>query len=160
MFADNDKFDGNNWVAWSNLIRIAAEVRGAMGYLKGKVQNPAYPPQTTTSIPTIVVTPAPTTAQTTTTASPATIATGTTLSPSPTTPSMPQADTSWESLNLTKAEWKACNAWAKGLLIFNTKNPIGLGINMGGTAAKAWRSYVEVYEAGSDLAVANAEMEL
>lgn len=153
MFSDDDKFDGTNWVAWSNLIRIAAEVRGAMGYLEGNIPNPA-------NVPAIIVSPPATTTQTTT-------ATGTTTTP-PTSSATPtpiitatsHVDTSWESPTPTEAEWKVRNAWAKGLLIFNTKNPIGLGVNVGGTAAEAWKSYVEVYEAGSDLAVANAEMEL
>lgn len=146
MFSDNDKFDGTNWVAWSNLIRIAAEVRGAMGYLEGTIPNP-------TTVPAIIITPPTTTASTTSTS----------LSPTSTAPitsTSTSIDTSWESPNPTEAEWKVRNAWAKGLLIFNIKNPIGLGINIAGTAAEAWKSYVEIYEAGSDLAVANAEMEL
>lgn len=163
VFFDDDKFDGNNLVAWSNLICIAAEVRGAMGYLKGKIQNSANAPSMTTSpvnVPAIIITSVAATTQTTAT-------TGT--PPTPPTPiamqtslptSAPHIATSWELLNPTEAEWKAQNAWAKGLLIFNTKNPIGLGINIGGTAAEAWKLYIEVYEAGSDLAVSNTEMEL
>jgi len=46
------------------------------------------------------------------------------------------------------------------LLIYNTKNLVGLGINMDGTAAEAWKSYKEGYEVASDMARQNAEQEL
>ncbi|KAF7768676.1 hypothetical protein Agabi119p4_7919 [Agaricus bisporus var. burnettii] len=58
------------------------------------------------------------------------------------------------------AEWKVRNAWTMGLLIYNTTDPIGLGISIGGTAADAWRSYLDTYEVASEIATLNAEMEL
>lgn len=155
IFADVDKFDGTNWVAWNGLIRIAAEVRGVFGYLDGTIPKP-------TGVPTITLTPPSTTAATATTA--------TTPSPSPptiTTTAITQipsqqstGDTPWDSLTPSEAEWKIRNAWAKGLLIFNTKNPIGLGITIAGTAAEAWKSYIDSYEVASEIALLNADLEL
>jgi hypothetical protein len=40
-FAESAKFDRSNWVTWSGLIKIAAELRGAFGYLDGSINNPS-----------------------------------------------------------------------------------------------------------------------
>ncbi|XP_006455828.1 hypothetical protein AGABI2DRAFT_56440, partial [Agaricus bisporus var. bisporus H97] len=106
IFPDTDKFDGTNWVAWSGLINIAADLRGVSDYLEGTIPQPSSSRTTAAKDE-----PAPST------------------------------DTSWESHTPTPAEWKIRNAWAKGLLIYNTKDPIGLGIALSGTAAEAWKSY-------------------
>jgi len=45
-------------------------------------------------------------------------------------------ETPWNSLNPTPSEWKVCNAWAMGLLIYNTTDLLGLKININGTAAE------------------------
>jgi len=39
-FTENDKFDGSNWIAFKNLIIVATEVCGAMGYLDGSIRDP------------------------------------------------------------------------------------------------------------------------
>jgi len=44
-----------------------------------------------------------------------------------------------------------------GLLLINTKNPAGLGIDIDGTAAEAWTLYINTYEKASDMARLNAE---
>ncbi|EKM83211.1 hypothetical protein AGABI1DRAFT_34697, partial [Agaricus bisporus var. burnettii JB137-S8] len=113
IFADTAKFNGTNWVSWSKMIRIAAELRGVSGYLDGTIPDPG--PSTTPLLPP------PTTA---TTATPAT-----------------SAETPWESITPRATEWKVRNAWTMGLLIYNTTDPIGLGISIEGTAADAWTSY-------------------
>jgi len=46
------------------------------------------------------------------------------------------------------------------LLLFNTKEPTGLGIDTSGSAADAWKSDVAVYETVSLIAQLNAEQEL
>ncbi|XP_006460990.1 hypothetical protein AGABI2DRAFT_69849, partial [Agaricus bisporus var. bisporus H97] len=112
IFADTAKFNGTNWVSWSGMIRIAAELRGVSGYLDGSIPNPA----TETTLAINVIPPSPT---------------DTTLLPT---------DTPWESTTPRAAEWKVRNAWTMGLLIYNTTDPVGLGISIGGTAADAWRS--------------------
>jgi len=38
LFPDNEKFDGMNWIAWSENILIAAHMRGASGYLNGTIK--------------------------------------------------------------------------------------------------------------------------
>ncbi|KAJ3552616.1 hypothetical protein NP233_g12841 [Leucocoprinus birnbaumii] len=146
IFADGDKFDGMNWVLWSGLIRIAAEVRGIAGYLDGTVKNPVAVEATIPTQPITTTTPSLDDIQTT--------------AASPTLTPLPPDDTKWDSLHPSPAEWKVRNAWAKGLLVFNTKNPIGLGINVSGTAADAWKSYLEGYKTASDMARQNAEVEL
>jgi len=72
----------------------------------------------------------------------------------------PQPETPWNSLLPTIDEWEARNAWTKILLTFNTKNPVGLGINISSSAAEAWETYKSGYEATSDIARQNAEQEL
>jgi len=47
-----------------------------------------------------------------------------------------------------------------GLLIYNTTDPLGLGININRTAAEAWKSYLNTYNIPSEVALANAEQEL
>jgi len=47
-----------------------------------------------------------------------------------------------------------------GLLIYNTTNPLRLGININRTAAEAWKSYLDTYNTLSEVALANAEQEL
>ncbi|EKM75258.1 hypothetical protein AGABI1DRAFT_46760, partial [Agaricus bisporus var. burnettii JB137-S8] len=119
IFADTAKFNGNNWVSWNGMIRIAAELRGVSGYLDGTIVNPTL--NSGQTIPTITTTPpSPTTATTTTTST--------------------SIETPWESTSPRAAEWKVRNAWTMGLLIYNTTDPIGLGISISGTAAEAWKS--------------------
>ncbi|KAF9444572.1 hypothetical protein P691DRAFT_634726, partial [Macrolepiota fuliginosa MF-IS2] len=48
--------------------------------------------------------------------------------------------TTWDNTNPLIAEWRARNTWAKGLLLYNTHNPIGLGVNISGSATNAWKS--------------------
>ncbi|XP_006457025.1 hypothetical protein AGABI2DRAFT_79218, partial [Agaricus bisporus var. bisporus H97] len=125
MFADTAKFNGMNWVTWKGLIKIAAELRGVYRYLDGSIQNP-----TGVVIPNPLTVPLP----------PSTPAEG--ASPTQTVTQLPPpADTPWESLFPSPSEWRVRNAWAMGLLIYNTSDPVGLGINISGTAADAWKSY-------------------
>jgi len=69
-------------------------------------------------------------------------------------------ETPWDSTNPSTQEWMAHDAWAMGLFIFNTKNPVGLGININGTAAKAWTSYIDTYKKASNMTWLNAEQNL
>ncbi|KAG6852848.1 hypothetical protein C0991_008593 [Blastosporella zonata] len=54
-------------------------------------------------------------------------------------------------------KWCIQNAWTLALIIYNTKNPIGLGISMLDTAAVAWKTLKTMYAAVSDLAAAATE---
>jgi len=69
-------------------------------------------------------------------------------------------ETPWDSLNPTPSEWKVRNAWGMGLLIYNTTDPLRLRININGTAAEAWKLYLDIYNMPSKVALANAEQEL
>lgn len=135
IFAEAVKFNSSNWVTWKGLVKIAADLRGVYGYLNGSIINPATSP---------LHAPLPTTP-------PATTATPVTTTPLP-------PETPWESTTPTPSEWRVCNAWAMGLLIYNTNDAIGLGINIHGTATEAWKSYVDTYNVASEIAILNAEL--
>jgi len=47
-----------------------------------------------------------------------------------------------------------------GLLIYNTTDPLRLRININRTAAEAWKSYLNIYNMLSEVALANVEQEL
>jgi len=47
-----------------------------------------------------------------------------------------------------------------GLLLFNTKDAIGWGININGTAVEAWQSYIDIYKNASAMARQNAIQDL
>ena len=47
-----------------------------------------------------------------------------------------------------------------GLLIYNTTDPLRLRININGTAAEAWKSYLNTYNMPAEVALANTEQEL
>jgi len=108
IFTDDNKFDSTNWVAWSRHINIAIQLKGATRYLDGTIKPPNM-----TKPP-----PSPTTSTS--------INTTTSIT-----------ETNWESPTPTPNEWRTRNAWVMALLIYNTKNPVGLGINMDGSAAEA-----------------------
>jgi hypothetical protein len=46
------------------------------------------------------------------------------------------------------------------LLIYNTNDPIGLGINICGNAADAWKSYIDTYQVASEMATLNTNSDL
>jgi hypothetical protein len=145
IFSDTDKFDGTNCVTWNGLISIATDLRGITGYLKGTIPKPS-------DNLTITITPPTTTTSTSTTTQQ--------LMATDTTTTTPNIDTPWSSLLPSLAEWTTCNAWAKELLIYNTKDPIGLGIVMSGTAVDAWKSYNNQYAKVSEMALMNAKWDL
>jgi hypothetical protein len=140
-FAEASKFNGSNWVAWKGLMMIAANLCAVSGYLDGSTPKPSQTPQ---NIPL----PASPAATTTVTASATTF--------TPTT----QPESPWELTTPSPAEWKVHDAWAMGLLVYNTIDPVGLGINISGTAADAWKSYVDTYEVASEIAIINANWDL
>lgn len=140
VFADGAKFNGSNWVSWNGLIQIAADLRGVAGYLDGSVPKPTTPSPNPLTIP---IPSSPTTQ----------------MSPPVMTTHTP-TDSPWESTMPSPTEWRVRNAWAMGLLIYNTTDPIGLGINIHGSAAEAWKSYIDTYQVASEVAVLNAELDL
>ena len=68
--------------------------------------------------------------------------------------------TEWSSKNPSLEEWEERDAWTLGLVIYNTKNPVGLGIKMDGSAADAWKALKENYGVFSEIAAMNAEKQL
>ncbi|KAG6850285.1 hypothetical protein C0991_010533 [Blastosporella zonata] len=84
------------------------------------------------------------------------------LSPLPTTTggtTNPEA-TPWTSNTPSPEEWEVRDAWTLSLLIYNTKNPTGLGVNMAGTAAEAWKALSDKYDCASEIAAVAAESHL
>lgn len=57
-------------------------------------------------------------------------------------------------------EWEERDAWALGLIIYNTKNPVGLAIKINGSMAEAWQTLTKNYGVFSEIAVMNAEKQL
>jgi hypothetical protein len=113
MLAEASKFNRSNWVAWKGLVTIAANLRSAFGYLDGSTPRPSPIPQSV---------PLP--------ASPTTANTMTASATTPTSTTLPES--SWESTTPSLTEWKVRDAWALGLLVYNTIDPVGLGINISG----------------------------
>ncbi|KAF7762622.1 hypothetical protein Agabi119p4_9215 [Agaricus bisporus var. burnettii] len=148
VFADLAKFNRSNWVIWSGLIKIAADLRGVYGYLDGSIANPS----TITPNPLTIAIPAlpPVAATTPQTAT----------QTEQITPTQTPIETPWESITPSSTEWRVRNAWAMGLLIYNTNDPVGLGITIHSSAADAWKLYVETYQVASEVAILNAEMDL
>ncbi|KAG6815247.1 hypothetical protein H0H87_003618, partial [Tephrocybe sp. NHM501043] len=63
----------------------------------------------------------------------------------------------WSSKTPSLEEWEERDAWMLELIIYNTKNPIGLGIKMDSTAAEAWLTLTKNYGVFSEIAAMNAE---
>ena len=133
IFADTEKLDGANFATWEQLILIVATSRGVLGYLKGTITNPAPPTSPTAAL---------------------------TYSPGPLELPLPDDPTLWYSTNPFVAKWAMCDAWVRALLLYNTKNPIGLGLKLDGTAAEAWTSLTSQYKIMSDLAAVTTQHDL
>ena len=52
------------------------------------------------------------------------------------------------------------DAWAHALLLYNTKNAIGLGLKLNSTAPEAWTSLTSQYKVSSDLTVVTTQRDL
>ena len=143
IFGDTSKFNGMNWITWRSNIQIAADFKSITGYLDGSILKPSLQPQQSPPTPSSIPSGSPL---------PVVLQTSLTLSTSIETP--------WGSLNPIPSEWKVRNAWAMGLLIYNTTDPLRLRININGTAAEAWKLYLDTYNMPSEIALANAEQEL
>jgi len=141
MFPDNKKFDGTNWITWSENILIAAHMRGVYGYLTGTIKKlpSASSTSTITTKPTTILTEKKT------------------MTPTPVLVTSTPIETKWQSLTPSEDEWDSRDNWVRGLLLYNTKNPVGLGIKTRGTTAKSWASYVERYEVSTKMARLAAE---
>jgi len=122
---------------------MVIDSKGAEGYLDGSIVCPVP----ASKILTITVMKAP--GAISTTASP-------TLSPI----IIPISETYWDSLTPSIREWKTCNAWTKMLLLFNTTELTGLGIDTSGTVADAWKTYIDLYDKKTLVGWLNAETEL
>ncbi|KAG6867200.1 hypothetical protein C0993_005814 [Termitomyces sp. T159_Od127] len=64
---------------------------------------------------------------------------------------------SWFSENPSADDWDLRDAWTLGLIVYNCKNPVGLGVKMDGTAAEAWKSLIKAYGVMSKLVAMGAE---
>ena len=87
---------------------------------------------------------------------------GTIKKPTSTTTTTTQTTTAteWYSKTPSLDEWEVRDAWALGLLIFNTTNPVALGVVTTKTAADAWTSLTQTYAITTDMAAVAADAEL
>ena len=122
---------------------IVIDLKGAEGYLDGSIVCPVP----ASKILTITVMKAPG-------------ATSTTASPTPSPIITPISETYWDSLTPSIREWKAYNAWTKMLLLFNTTELTGLGIDTSGIAVDAWKTYMDLYNKKTLVEQLNAETKL
>jgi len=143
LFSENAKFDGTNWPTWKEAIMMVIDSKEAEGYLDGLIICPVP----ASKIPIITVTKAPG-------------ATSTTASPTPSPIITTISETYWDSLTPSIREWKTCNAWTKMLLLFNATELTGLGIDTSGTAADAWKTYMDLHDKKTLVGWLNAETEL
>ncbi|KAG6808660.1 hypothetical protein H0H92_003355, partial [Tricholoma furcatifolium] len=132
-FPEDAHFDGNNYTTFKNRVLIAARARGARGYLDGTIPRPETPS----------IDPEPGESKT-----------------SAAVAQVEQKPTEWQSKSPSLEEWEERDAWTLGLIIYNTKNPVGLGISMDGTAAEAWKALNENYGLSSEIAAMTAERRL
>lgn len=82
---------------------------------------------------------------------------GTIQKPSSTSDTKP---TEWPSKSPSLEEWEERDAWTLGLIVYNTRNSVGLGIKMDGTATEAWKTLTENYGVFLEIAAMNAEKKL
>ena len=116
-------------------------MRGVYGYLTGTIKKPPSASSTST------ITTKPTT----------TLTEKETMTPTPVLATSTPIETRWQSLTPSEDEWDSRDNWVRGLLLYNTKNPVGLEIKTRGTAAESWASYVERYEVSTKMARLAAE---
>jgi len=136
VFSEDKKFNRDNFYAFRTLVLTAVRAHRVIGYLDGTTQKPTETPLST-SIP--IESAGSTTDSTTTT---------------------PRISTEWYSKTPSLEEWKVRDAWALGLLIFNTMNPIALGVVTTKTAADAWTSLTQNYAITTDMAAVAADAKL
>ena len=139
VFSDDKKFNGDNFYTFCTLVLTAAQARGVIGYLDGTIQKP-----TGTTLPTTIPI----------------VSAGSTTTGSTTITTTPQAATEWYSKTPSLEEWEVRDAWALGLLIFNTLNPVALGVVTTNTAANAWTSLTQNYAITTDMVAITADAEL
>ena len=109
-----------------------------MGYLDGTIQKPTEKPTEIPLSTTIPIESAGSTTDTTT----------------------PWTAMEWYSKIPSPKEWEVRDAWALGLLIFNTMNSITLGVVTTKTAADAWTSLILNYAITTDMVAIAADAEL
>ena len=79
---------------------------------------------------------------------------------SPASKPLPDEPTMWTSRNPSFDEWEMRDGWVLSLMVYNTINPIGVGMDMFKSAAENWKTMIGLYQTCSDLAVVNAQRDL
>ena len=105
IFRDTSKFNEMNWITWRSNIQIAADFKSIIEYLDESILRPSIQSQQSPPAPFSIPPSSP---------SLVVLQISLTL--------LTPIETPWDSLNPTPSEWKVCNAWAMGLLIYNTTN--------------------------------------
>jgi len=136
VFSEDKKFNRDNFYAFRTLVLTAARARGVISYLDSTTQKP-----TETPLPTSI----------------AVESAGSTTNSTTTTPCVSME---WYSKTPSLEEWEVRDAWALGLLIFNTMNPIALGVVTIKTATDTWTSLTQNYAITTDMVAVTADAEL
>ena len=128
IFVEEKRLVGRkNWAAFKREVILQVGSKALTGYLTGTISRPI--PPLPPSPPVIVVSPA---GGTSTTTQPLTSPTTTT---SPSTPVLP---TQYYDVNPSIEEWDARDRYVASVIVSNTIDPVGLGIDENKTAARIW----------------------
>ena len=65
--------------------------------------------------------------------------------------------TEWSLRYLSLEEWEERDTWTLGLIIYNTRNPVSLGIKMDDTTVAVWKTLTKNYRVFSEIAAMNVE---
>ncbi|KAJ7607278.1 hypothetical protein DFH06DRAFT_938152, partial [Mycena polygramma] len=110
LLPDGEKFDGTKLLAFKTTLFALAKARGVLAYLDGTMVDP----------------------------SPTPLPDGTT--PTPETTTLPPDPTPIYSMTPSPAEYKHRDAFTYAMVVLNSKNPVGLGIKLDGSAYDAMKS--------------------
>ena len=121
-FSAESMFNGTNYFSFKDQVVLVAKLKSVLGYLNGTIKNPS---NATKSSPD---------------ESPENLIVDATLAP-----------TKWWSTSLSLDKWEIHNAWALALIVYNTKNPVRLGLKMSRNVAEAWETLKKAYRTILDL---------
>ncbi|KAJ7619055.1 hypothetical protein B0H17DRAFT_913527, partial [Mycena rosella] len=111
LLPDGEKFDGTRFLGFKTTIYALAKARGVASYLDGTLPDPSPPPAGAGApVPTAM------------------------------TVVLPPDPTPIYSMSPSPEEWKHHDAFAYALIVLNSKNPIGLGLKLDGSAHDAMKS--------------------
>ena len=128
IFVEEKRLVGRkNWATFKREVILQVGAKGLTGYLTGTISRPRPVLPTPPSPPVVVVSPP----GTTTTDAPI-------PSPPPTTETTPPTPTQYYDAKPSIEEWDARDRYVASVMVSNTVDPVGLGIDENKPAARIW----------------------